>query len=289
MTGGLFAALADGAWMSSLAAGPAWVSTLAAGSAWVSTLAAGPAWMGSLASSPVLGSVVLSNPVVIGGLAAAAVCWGGAVTRPDPGRRRVLQLVPVEFPASNARSTSGDAAGGRAAPGRAAAGRAAAGRAAPRRAAWTRRGDIPRPDHVVADLGAIVDVMNVALTSGLSISASLQLAVSHLDAASGAGRLLGALAAPQRPLDEALDEFGRMCGPRARAFAAAVTGSLRTGIPLAPELERLGRELRDDRRRRLEGKVRRLPVLLLFPLVLCVLPALGLVAIVPVLVAAFGA
>ncbi|WP_419840720.1 type II secretion system F family protein [Candidatus Poriferisodalis sp.] len=130
--------------------------------------------------------------------------------------------------------------------------------------------------------------MNVALTSGLSISASLQLAVSHLDAASGTGRLLGALAAPQRPLDEALEEFGRTCGPRARAFAAAVTGSLRTGIPLAPELERLGRELREDRRRRLEGKVRRLPVLLLFPLVLCVLPALGLVAIVPVLVAAFG-
>ena len=273
MTGGLFAALADGAWMSSLADGPAWMSALAAG----------PAWMGSLASSPVLGSVVLSNPVVIGGLAAAAVCWGGAVTRPDPGRRRVLQLAPVEFPASSARSTSGAANAGRAA-----AGDAAAGRAAPRRVAWPRRGNIPRPDHVVADLGTVVDVMNVALTSGLSISASLQLAVGHLDAASGTGRLLGALAAPQRPLDETLEEFGTTCGPRARAFAAAVTGSLRTGIPLAPELERLGRELREDRRRRLEGKVRRLPVLLLFPLVLCVLPALGLVAIVPVLVAAFG-
>lgn len=273
MTGGLFAALADGAWMSSLADGPAWVSALAAG----------PAWMGSLASSPVLGSVVLSNPVVIGGLAAAAVCWGGAVTRPDPGRRRVLQLAPVELPASSARSTSGDANAGRAA-----AGRAAAGRAAPRRVAWPRRGDIPRLDQVVADLGTIVDVMNVALTSGLSISASLQLAVSHLDAASGTGRLLGALAAPQRPLDETLEEFATTCGPRARSFAGAVTGSLRTGIPLAPELERLGRELREDRRRRLEGKVRRLPVVLLFPLVLCVLPALGLVAIVPVLVAAFG-
>ena len=294
MTGGLFAALADGAWMSSLADGPAWVSALAAG----------PARMGSLASSPVLGSVVLSNPVVIGGLAAAAVCWGGAVTRPDPGRRRVLQLVPVEFPASSARSTSGDANAGRAAAagravagravagravaGRAVAGRAAAGRAAPRRVAWPRRSDIPRPDQVVADLGTVVDVMNVALTSGLSISASLQLAVGHLDAGSGTGRLLGALAAPQRPLDETLEEFATTCGPRARAFAAAVTGSLRTGIPLAPELERLGRELREDRRRRLEGKVRRLPVVLLFPLVLCVLPALGLVAIVPVLVAAFG-
>ena len=129
--------------------------------------------------------------------------------------------------------------------------------------------------------------MNVALTSGLSISASLQLAVGHLDAASGTGRLLGALAAPQRPLDEALDEFGRMCGPRARAFAAAVTGSLRTGIPLAPELERLGRELRDDRRRRLEGKVRRLPVLLLFPLVRACCPH-RVVAIVPFLVAALA-
>ena len=268
MTGGLFAALADGAWMSSLADDPAWVSALAAG----------PAWMGSLASSPILGSVVLSNPVVIGGLAAAAVCWGGAVTRPDPGRRRVLQLAPVELPAISARSTSGDTN----------AGRAVAGRAAPRRVAWPRRGDIPRPDQVVADLGTVVDVMNVALTSGLSISASLQLAVGHLDAESGTGRLLGALAAPQRPLDKTLEEFATTCGPRARAFAAAVTGSLRTGIPLAPELERLGRELREDRRRRLEGKVRRLPVLLLFPLVLCVLPALGLVAIVPVLVAAFG-
>ncbi|WP_420437422.1 type II secretion system F family protein [Candidatus Poriferisodalis sp.] len=262
MTGGLFAALADGAWKSSVADG----------SAWVSALAAGPAWMSSLAASPVLGSVVLSNPLVIGGLAAAAVCWGGAVTRPDPGRRRVLQLAPVEFPARSARST----------------GAAVAGRAVAGRVAWPRRGDIPRPDHVVADLGTIVDVMNVALTSGLSISASLQLAVSHLDGASGTGRLLGALATPQRPLDEALEEFGRTCGPRARAFAGAVTGSLRTGIPLAPELERLGRELREDRRRRLEGKVRRLPVLLLFPLVLCVLPALGLIAIVPVLVAAFG-
>ncbi len=214
-------------------------------------LAAGldPAGMtGSPAGALVVNSVVLSNPVVIGGLAAAAVCWGGYVTRPDPGRRRVLQL------------------------------------AAPDRAAgWLRR---VHPDHMAAELRAVVDVMNVALTSGLSIIASLQLALGHLDGASAIRRRLAGQAA--RQLDETLEEFGQTCGPRARAFAAAVTGSMRTGIPLAPEMERLGRELRDDRRRRLEGKVRRLPVLLLFPLVLCVLPALGLVAIVPVLVAALG-
>ncbi|WP_419855119.1 type II secretion system F family protein [Candidatus Poriferisodalis sp.] len=212
-------------------------------------------------------SVVLSNPVVIGGLAAAAVCWGGYVTRPDPGRRRVLQLAPPDRPA------------------------AASARGAPSPAGlqtrWLRRGDVPHPDRVAAELSAMVDVMNVALTSGLSIIASLQLALSHLDGASALRRRLAGQAAFEH-LDETLEEFGRTCGPRARVFAAAVTGSMRTGIPLAPEMERLGRELREDRRRRLEGKVRRLPVLLLFPLVLCVLPALGLVAIVPVLVAAFG-
>ena len=204
-------------------------------------------------AGPVFASVVLSNPVVIGALAAAAVCWGGFVTQPEPARRRVMQLAEaVRF------------AGG---------------------------ADIakPPPDRVVAELAAVVDVMSVALASGLSITASLQLGLGHLDPAAITRRRLAGQAAERRPLDETLDEFGRACGPRARAFAAAVTSSMRTGIPLAPEMERLGRELREDRRRRLEGKVRRLPVLLLFPLVLCVLPALGLVAIVPVLVAAFGA
>lgn len=222
---------------------------------------------GSSAGALVANSVVLSNPAVIGGLAVAAVCWGGFVTRPDAGRRRVQQLAAPGWPAgAAARGQRGTAS---------------------LLARWARRSDIPHPDRVAAELGAVVDVMSVALTSGLSITASLQLALDHLDQASAIRRRLAGSAAYEH-FDEALDEFGHTCGPRARAFAAAVTGSMRTGIPLAPELERLGRELREDRRRRLEGKVRRLPVLLLFPLVLCVLPALGLVAIVPVLVAAFG-
>lgn len=213
----------------------------------------------------VVNSVVLSNPIVIGALAAGAVCWGGFVTRPDPGRRRVLQLASPDWPVGAMARGAQHAAGPL--------------------TRWMRRGDVPHPDRVAAELGAVVDVMNVALTSGLSIIASLQLALGHLDGASALRRRLASHL--ERP-DETLEEFGQACGPRVRAFAAAVTGSMRTGIPLAPEMDRLGRELREDRRRRLEGKVRRLPVLLLFPLVLCVLPALGLVAIVPVLVAAFG-
>lgn len=211
----------------------------------------------------VFSSIVLTNPVVVGALAAGAVCWVGFVARPEPARRRTRLLVALGGPGNAPRAHD-----------------------APVRRLG-RGGQRRSHDRVAAELPAIVEVMSVALVSGLSITASLQLALTHCDAANDTARRLAT--SPQRPLDEALDDFGRICGPRARAFAGAVSGSLRTGIPLAPELDRLGRELREDLRRRLEGRVRRLPVLLLFPLVLCVLPALGLVAIVPVLVAAFGA
>lgn len=209
----------------------------------------------------VFSSVVLTNPVVVGAFAAVAAGWAGFVVRPEPARRRTRLL---------AVSTDGGP-----------------GAVGVRRLRPARLRSGARADRVVAELSAIVEVMGVALASGLSITASLHLALAHCDAAHETARRLAT--SPDRPLDEALDDFGSTCGPRARAFAEAVSGSLRTGIPLAPELDRLGRELREDMRRRLEHRVRRLPVLLLFPLVLCVLPALGLVAIVPVLVAAFGA
>lgn len=214
---------------------------------------------------PLFDSVVLTNPVVVGALAAAVLCWAGWITRPEPARRRLALLA-----ARSPRPLDAD-------------------RRATLVGRLIRRDDpSPRPDRVAAELPGLVEVMSVAVASGLSITASLQLALAHHNADNATGRWLAAMIRSHRLLDEALDEFGRTSGPRATAFVAAVTGSMRTGVPLAAELDRLQGELRDDLRRRLEGRVRRLPVLLLFPLVLCVLPALGLIAIVPVLVAAFG-
>ena len=74
-------------------------------------------------------------------------------------------------------------------------------------------------------------------------------------------------------------------GDRAASFAHVLVDHLRYGVPLAPGLERLGLELRLDRRRRVEEDIRRVPLRLLAPLLCCVLPAFGLLTVVPLLVA----
>jgi tight adherence protein C len=60
-------------------------------------------------------------------------------------------------------------------------------------------------------------------------------------------------------------------------------------VALGPALERLGAELKLDRRRRAEEEARRVPVRLLGPLVACILPAFGLLTVVPLLAASLKA
>jgi tight adherence protein C len=74
-------------------------------------------------------------------------------------------------------------------------------------------------------------------------------------------------------------------GDRAAALAHVLADHLRYGVPLVPGLERLELELRIGRRRRAEEEIRRVPLRLLAPLLCCVLPAFGLLTVVPLLVA----
>ena len=76
-----------------------------------------------------------------------------------------------------------------------------------------------------------------------------------------------------------------MCIRDRLPLASALRGAARYGAPLGASLERVAVDARILRRRRAEEDARRLPVQLLFPLVLCVLPAFGLLAVVPLLLA----
>lgn len=71
--------------------------------------------------------------------------------------------------------------------------------------------------------------------------------------------------------------------PALAPVAAVLALSERSGAPTAELLERLADEARADLRRRAEAHARRVPVRLLFPLVFLVLPAFGLLTVVPAL------
>lgn len=87
------------------------------------------------------------------------------------------------------------------------------------------------------------------------------------------------------PLPSSLEQAGPDLGPLGPALVDALVTGLVTGAPLVPALRRVGDAARDRRRRRAEESARRLPVTLLLPLVCCILPAFGLLAIVPLLAA----
>lgn len=89
-----------------------------------------------------------------------------------------------------------------------------------------------------------------------------------------------------RRVSDVLDDLLERAGPGLGSVAPVLGGALRDGAPTTAALERLAAEARDMRRRRLEARVRRLPVLMLGPLVLCFLPATVVVVVVPPVAAA---
>ena len=73
-------------------------------------------------------------------------------------------------------------------------------------------------------------------------------------------------------------------GPSVSPVVHAVTAAEIDGAPLRPALQRAADEAHRRRRVRAQEAARRVPVLMLFPLVFCVLPAFCLLTVVPLLV-----
>jgi tight adherence protein C len=86
---------------------------------------------------------------------------------------------------------------------------------------------------------------------------------------------------------DALDDIAARV-PLLQPVADALLASDRLGSPVGPALARLATEQRAELRRRAEAQARRVPVRLLFPLVFFVLPAFGLLTVIPTLLAGFS-
>lgn len=145
------------------------------------------------------------------------------------------------------------------------------------------------PDAAVErDLPDLVDLLALAVAGGLSVPAALPLVAPVAPAClrPAIDQAVAAVAAG-RPADDAVVELGRRWGAPARPLVHALADHLRYGTPVLPPLERVAVEARARRRRAAETRARRLPVLLLFPLVLCTLPAFGLLTVAPLVAGTF--
>jgi pilus assembly protein TadC len=89
-------------------------------------------------------------------------------------------------------------------------------------------------------------------------------------------------------LADALEAMVEALGTRTLAFVATVALAERTGLAVAPMIDRIADDARLHRRRRAEAADRELPVRLAVPLVLCTLPSFVLVAIAPLLIGALS-
>jgi len=91
-------------------------------------------------------------------------------------------------------------------------------------------------------------------------------------------------AAAGEPFVESVRRLRENLGPSVSSVVYAITAAEVDGVPLQPALERAADEAHRRRRVRAEEAARRVPVLMLFPLVFCILPAFCLLTVVPLLV-----
>ncbi|MGH8977465.1 MAG: type II secretion system F family protein, partial [Acidimicrobiia bacterium] len=135
-----------------------------------------------------------------------------------------------------------------------------------------------RRTEIERALADALDQITICVEAGLSFEAALARVAQSDGALSGEfGRLLQdiQIGIPRARAMESLLE--RTDVPDLRAFVRAFGHAERYGIPIARVLRVQAAELRDKRRQRAEERALKIPVKLIFPVVLCILPALFVV------------
>jgi hypothetical protein len=137
---------------------------------------------------------------------------------------------------------------------------------------------------LLVEVPDVVDLFRVAARAGATPVSACRAVARHADGVIGAacGRTLDAMAAGL-PFVVALDRM-RALGDGVLPLVDALAAAERDGAPLLVALDRVAGDGRLERRRAAEESARAVPVRLLFPLVLCTLPAFGLLTVVPLLV-----
>jgi pilus assembly protein TadC len=151
-----------------------------------------------------------------------------------------------------------------------------------------RRRDRRAAREIGRELPLVLDLLQVAVSAGCTPYRALELTVRW--GPPGCGAAFGTALDATRvgsSLHDALDALA-LGTPSLTPVTDVLLTSDRLGAPAGPALTRLAHDVRADLRRRAEARARTLPVKLLFPLVFLVLPAFGLLTVVPALLSALA-
>lgn len=151
-------------------------------------------------------------------------------------------------------------------------------------------------DSVVAgatrfELAEIVDRICVSLMAGCPLSEACErIGDRRVDPASSGAAVSASLAIATRiregrSLGEALEPLSTAFGLSGRLFADLLVAAERDGLPVVASVSRVAQDVRMERRRRVDAAIRRIPVRLTMPLVLCILPGFLLATLVPLVAA----
>lgn len=141
------------------------------------------------------------------------------------------------------------------------------------------------------ELPALLDVVTLGLSAGLSFDASLELYCSRNEGTLAdvfREAMLGWRIGAHTREEGLWKVTGDVGAPALGRFASVVSEALAFGAPLAEALEGQARVIRDEQRAQVEERIERVPVKMLIPLGTLVVPAMFLAVLGPLLGSVMG-
>ena len=143
-----------------------------------------------------------------------------------------------------------------------------------------------RFEQIDKQMPDLIDLLVVTIEAGLGILASMKVASESLP--DPLGQELRLTLQEQRMglgVQQAVESLGRRADtPNVRMFVRALTQGERLGVSIGQTMRNLALEMRKRRRAMAEERAQKMPVKMLFPLILFIFPALFIVILTPMVI-----
>jgi len=151
---------------------------------------------------------------------------------------------------------------------------------------WIRNLGEHRQQELLLGLPDAIDMMTVCVEAGLGFDSALSRVARNLDGpiASEFARVLQEMQFGKARAEALRSLVERTDVSELRTFVSSIVQSSELGISIGDVLREQAAEMRIRRRQRAEEKAQKLPVKILFPLLICMLPALFVVVLGPAII-----